>query len=195
MKRMKFLFGQRRMQVLLTLAVLLLAASVVIGSGASFTSQSANTGNVFTAGNLSMSNDLNGDPIVQFVTPKMRPGDSVNGTVTLSNTGDVPGAFSLTKSAVTGSAGLAAKLDLVIQEVNGLGADVGAATFTGKLNVAISNQSLGIWQATGATATHHYKFTVTWPNSPRMDAGDNLLKGASASCDFTWDATANSTIN
>src|SRR5450756_1519584 len=68
MKRMKFLFGQRRMQVLLTLAVLLLAASVVIGSGANFTSTSANAGNVFTAGNLSHLNSNDGTYILRAYT-------------------------------------------------------------------------------------------------------------------------------
>jgi spore coat-associated protein N len=202
MKRMKFLFGQRRMQVLLTLAVLLLAVSVVIGSGASFTAQKANAGNIFTAGNLAMSDSIAG-PIVHFNTPVMRPGDISTGTVTISNTGDVPGAFTLTKSALTGtgSAALGAKLDLVIQEVDGSGvALLVPAVFNDKLDGAIVNKSLGTWSGLTGTAaalgaTHNYKFTVTWSNSPRDDTGDNFLKSASASCDFTWDATADNTIN
>ena len=48
MKRFKILFGQRRFQVLATMAVVLLAVSVVIASGANFTATSANPGNVFT---------------------------------------------------------------------------------------------------------------------------------------------------
>ena len=62
MKRFKILFGQRRLQVLVALAALLLAVSVVIGSGASFTSTSANPSNVFTAGNLSHSNSKTARP-------------------------------------------------------------------------------------------------------------------------------------
>src|SRR5665647_3362805 len=89
MKRMKFLFGQRRMQVLLTLAVLLLAASVVIGSGASFTSTSANPGNIFTAGNLKHTST--GEAMT---VSKLKPDDKwvTAGTVTVTNTGDVDGA-------------------------------------------------------------------------------------------------------
>ena len=98
MKRMKVLFGQRRLQVLLTLAVLLLAVSVVIGSGANFTSQSANAGNIFTAGNLSHSNNKSG---AILTADKMKPGDMAPGTVVITNDGDIAGAFTLTNSNVT----------------------------------------------------------------------------------------------
>ena len=53
MKRFKVLFGNRRMMVLLTLAILVLAATALVASSASFTATSANAGNVFTAGSLS----------------------------------------------------------------------------------------------------------------------------------------------
>ena len=42
MKRMKVLFGNRRMMVLLTLAILVLAAAALVASSASFTATSAN---------------------------------------------------------------------------------------------------------------------------------------------------------
>ena len=54
MKRIKVLFGKRRMMVLLTLTVLVLAAAALVASSASFTATSANPGNVFTAGSLSI---------------------------------------------------------------------------------------------------------------------------------------------
>jgi hypothetical protein len=193
MKRMKVLFGQRRMMVLVTLTILVLAAAALAASSASFTATSANPGNVFTAGNLTMTNSLNGSPIVSFDTPDMRPGDSVEGTVTISNTGDVPGAFTLTKSAIAGHAALAAKLDLVIDEVDAGGA-VLSNVFTGKLDGAISDLSLSTWSG---GSVHHYRFTVTWDNSnsPAQDAADSLLMGRQCSCEFTWEAIANSTIN
>jgi len=186
MKRMKFLFGQRRMQVLLTLAVLLLAASVVIGSGANFTSQSANPSNVFTAGNLTMGNDVPGAIFVS--TAKMRPGDVRSGTVTISNTGDVPGQFSLTKTASSDPDNLGARLDLLIKE--------GSTTiYTGKLS-AMGAQDLLIWQPTGATSSHTYTFTVTWPNNPlTSDAADTALMGKTCTYRFDWTAIANSTID
>ena len=55
MKRMRVLFGQRRMQLLATAAVLLLAVGVVVGSGANFSTSAASAGNTFTAGYVGLS--------------------------------------------------------------------------------------------------------------------------------------------
>jgi spore coat-associated protein N len=187
MKRMKVLFGQRRLQALLTLAVLLLAVSVVIGSGANFTATSANAGNVFTAGNLTMTNNRAPGAIFLATPAKMRPGDTSTGTVTITNTGDVPGQFSLSETVTSDPDNLGAKLDLVIKE------GVSPAIYTGKLN-AIGTLGLGIWQP--ITGTHTYTFTVTWPNNPpTSDAGDTLLMGKTCTYRFDWTAIANSTIN
>ena len=87
MKRIKVLLGQRRFQVLVTMALLLLAVSVVIGSGANFTATSANPGNVFTAGALSIGNfksdgsTPNGGSLIENLTASnMKPTDSISGT-------------------------------------------------------------------------------------------------------------------
>lgn len=185
MKRFKVLFGRRRLQVLLTLAILILAVSVVIGSGANFTATSANAGNTFTAGNLTMSNDRAPGAIFLTTPARMRPGDTSTGSVTIANTGDVPGQFSLSEIATSDPDNLGARLDLLIQE--------GATTiYTGKLN-AMPTQGLGIWQATDS---HTYTFTVTWPNNPpASDAADTALMGRICTYEFDWTAIANSTIN
>jgi hypothetical protein len=184
MKRMKFLFGQRRMQVLLTLAVLLLAASVVIGSGANFTSTSANPGNVFTAGNLSHLNSKDGAYIL--TADKMKPGQTVTGSVTLTNDGDIAGTFSFAKVMVVGSNVLGTgggdfrtKLDLTIKE--------GSKTiWTGKIGDTIpaANMDLGTW---APAATHTYDFTVTFPDGGSGGA-DNAYKKASIAVEFDWTA-------
>lgn len=184
MKRIKVLLGQRRFQVLVTMALLLLAVSVVIGSGANFTATSANAGNVFTAGTLSMSNDK--APGAILTASLMRPGDSATGTVTLSNTGDVPGQFSFTKTMVADANGLGGTLDLLIKENT-------TTIYTGKLSSAMGTIALGTWQP---TATHTYTFTVSWPNnSPASDAADTALMGKTCTYRFDWTAIANSTIN
>ena len=82
MKRFKVLFGQRRFQVLATMAVLLLAASVVVASGASFTSQSANAANVFSSGTLAMTNTPTG---FTATVSHMVPADSYTGTIVIQN--------------------------------------------------------------------------------------------------------------
>ena len=184
MKRMRFLFGQRRMQVLLTLAVLLLAVSVVIGSGANFTSQSANAGNIFTAGNLSHFNNKDGAYILRATL--MKPGDTVTGSVALTNDGDIPGNFSFAKvmgTNVLGTGGgdFRTKLDLTIKE--------GATTiWTGKIGDAIpaAAMNLGTW---APTAPHTYDFTVTFPDGGSGGA-DNAYKKASITVEFDWTAVS-----
>ncbi len=105
MKRMKVLFGNRRMMVLLTLAILVLAATALVASSASFTATSANPGNTFTAGTA----DDRQQPEHRERHAKrpssrcpayMKPGDSaVTGSVTITNAGDASaGTFTLTKS-------------------------------------------------------------------------------------------------
>jgi hypothetical protein len=186
MKRVKVLFGQRRLQVLVAMAALLLAVSVVIGSGASFTSSTANAGNLFTGGILSHTNSK--APGAILTLSKMRPGDSVSGTVTLSNTGDVPGKFTLSKSMVTDADGLGAELNLVITE--------GATTvYTGTLAGVLTNKDLSTWKpAPDPSQTHTYTFTVTWPNTG-VAGDDNVFMGKSATYRFDWTGLADSTVN
>ena len=184
MKRFKVLFGQRRFQALITIAAIMLAASVVVASGANFTSTSANASNVFTAGNLSLSNSKDATYILH--ASLMKPGQTVTGSVTLTNNGDIPGAFSFTKTMginVLGRTGgdFRTKLDLTI-------ADGATATtiWTGKIGAAIPAPilDLGTW-APGAT--HTYDFTVTFPDDGPGGA-DNAYKSASITVAFDWTA-------
>jgi hypothetical protein len=188
MKRMRVLFGNRRMMVLLTLAILVLTATALVASSASFTAQSANAGNVFTAGALSMTNDK--APGVILTLTNMKPGDSNYGDVTLSNTGSVAGAFTLTKNLVgTDPAAFGDELTMVVQETQ---ADhvtaIGAPVYTGPASGAISAASLGTWQPTGATQTHYYRVTVAWPATG--GGADNSFMNASVTYSFQWNATS-----
>src|SRR5579871_3849534 len=91
--------AQNPRKALAALAAFLVAGAVAVGSGANFTSQSANPGNVFTAGTLTQSNSKSGAAIL--TASGMKPGSSATGTVTLSNTGSAFGAFSLSESNAT----------------------------------------------------------------------------------------------
>jgi spore coat-associated protein N len=184
-KRFKVLFGQRRFQVLVTIAAVLLAASVAIGSGANFTSTSANPANVFTAGNLHHSSTpADGTAILTAV--KMKPGATTTGSITLTNDGDLPGTFTLTKSITADVAGanggdLAGKLVLTIRE--------GATTvWTGTLGAAMGTVSLGTWNA---GAVHTYDFSVNFPDggTPASNTTeDNAYKGSTITARFDWTA-------
>src|SRR5215212_6108390 len=87
------------------LFALLLAAMMVVGSGANFNSQTANVGNIVTAGNLLHTN--NG---ALANVSKIKPGETrALGTVTLSNTGDITGKLNFA-TTVTDDTSAAAPL-------------------------------------------------------------------------------------
>jgi hypothetical protein len=190
MKRMKFLFGQRRMQVLLTLAVLLLAVSVVIGSGANFTSQSANPSNTFTAGNLTHLNSKNSAAL--FTITKMKPGDIVSGTVDITNTGDIPGTFTLTNSNVVDLPlpALSTLLTVKIYETKVLPIPGAETQIYGGVSGALigTNPNLTLTGAFAVNEKRSYRFEVTFPNG--TPAHDNPYKLSSTSIEYDWTATS-----
>ena len=189
MKRMKVLFGQRRMQVLLTLAVLLLAASVVIGSGANFTSTSANPGNMFTAGNLTMTDS---SATAVCTLDKLKPGDLnvAAGSVTISNVGDLPGTFSLTAGNLLDTAGangglLSTKLKIrILQD--------GTQIYNDDMTKLVTDSPISLgapWAP--LTTSHVFAFQVSWPDGSTPGSnttGDNAFKGSKVAVDFTWKA-------
>ncbi|MEZ5125225.1 MAG: TasA family protein [Thermoleophilia bacterium] len=168
------------MRLLLSMGVLMVAAALVIGSGANFTSSSANPSNVFTAGNLSHSNSKDGSAIL--TADKMKPGDVATGSVTLENDGDIDGTFTLSKTVTASTAGIGgltfdSKLDLTIYE--------GATQiWSGKIGDAFTSDPLplGTW-APGES--HTYDFAVTFPDGGSGGA-DNGYKKASITVQFDW---------
>ncbi|MFH0810347.1 MAG: hypothetical protein V2A77_07760, partial [Pseudomonadota bacterium] len=91
-----------------------IAASTVIGSGAVFASASDSPAKAFASGNLQHTNSRAGAAI--FTAFLMKPGDTVQGTVTIANDGDLPGTFWLTTSNLTNTPGAnGGKLSDVLQ--------------------------------------------------------------------------------
>jgi spore coat-associated protein N len=169
------------------LFALLLAAAMAVGSGANFTSQTVNAGNVVAAGTLTAT----GTSGAILNLTKIRPGDTLApGEVSISNTGNTAGAFTLSMVSLSdtpGTAGgpsLSAKVTLLVQELNAPGGTpvVGSPLYSGLLK-DFASAGLGTWN--GAT-THHYRFTVAFPNASA--AVDNLYQGAQATMQFNWDA-------
>ena len=187
MKRMKVMIGKRRMMVLLTLTVLVLAAAALVASSANFTATSQNPGNIFTAGNLKHSNSLDTAAIITMV--KMKPTDSVEGDVTLTNDGDIPAAFTLTKTITANTLGLTggdfrSKLDLAITEG-------GSPVWSGKIGAAMGTIPLGTFPAAPAVGSSHtYHFKVTFPDGGSGGA-DNVYKLASCTAQFDWESVSN----
>lgn len=181
---------ERPKLTLVALAASLAAVGLAIGSGADFTSATANPTNTFSSGSLSHTNSKNNAAIL--TASGMKPGGTATGSVTITNTGSLAGTFSLAKSDLTnpilGSGGekLSDQLDLLIK-------DGSTTVYAGKLGamgtialdgdtVTAGTQQFG---ATGTpTAAHTYDFTVTLPS-----ATGNAYQGTSTSVQYDWTAT------
>jgi hypothetical protein len=183
MSRMKILLGRRRFHALATLAGVMVAISVVVGSGASFTAQTANPSNVFSAGTLAMSNTPTG---MSTTISNMVPGDWHDGTVVIQNTGTVQGHFYLEPVVITAdSKGFAAQLQLTITDPS----LADPVVYTGTL-AGLGQRDLGTW---AAGVSHTYSFKVSFPDQGRDANGvglDNGFMGASTTAGFNWTAVS-----
>jgi spore coat-associated protein N len=189
MNRISALWRSSPRTLLLGLGTIGLAAAVTVGSGADFTSQTANANNIFTAGTLTHSNNVAG---AILTAANMRPGDTASGTVDIKNTGSLSGVFSLAKTVTADSAAVFSnKLTVVITDT---GDPACSGTCPGPVQVysgvvgAMGTQALGTF---AAGATHRYSFVVTFPNTGAAGAGaDNAYQGASTTVTYTWTATS-----
>jgi hypothetical protein len=166
-------------KILLTLAaVSVVTVAAVGGTFANFTATPASiASNAFASGSLSMTRSGSG---AIFNAAAMKIGDSLSGSVTITNTGTLPGAYTLSGSA-SGSSALSSQLNLKVYK----DADGGTAIYDGSLG-SFSSASLGTFAADGDA--HTFYFHVSFPTTG-SDAGDNALQGLSASATFTWSAT------
>jgi hypothetical protein len=175
-----------------SLAVLVAATGVVVGSGANFTSSSANPTNSFAAGTLTILNSKEGTAVLSS-TGAMKPGGTAEvGTVDISNTGTIAGDFTLTRSAITNSdAGnpMSAKLNLTIKDCGewpapatpepcGDGDDV--TIQTGGTISSMGSVSLGTFSA---AEKHRYEFSVQLDSS-----ATDAYQGDTSSVTFDWNA-------
>jgi spore coat-associated protein N len=94
----------RPRRALAALALGLAAIATVVGSGADFSARTANPGNTFSAGALSMENSKDGTAI--FSATNMKPGGAPQtGIVDIKNTGSIEGVFSLSRDQLTNTDG------------------------------------------------------------------------------------------
>ena len=117
----------------------------------------------------------------------MRPGDVVSGDVTITNTGDLAGAFRLTSSIVTeqpgaGGGQLRDRLVLQVLDITNPGAVL--TLWTGSLG-GFTGRDLGTFEARQG---HTYRISVTFPDAG--PGGDNAFAGASTSVRFDWTGVA-----
>jgi spore coat-associated protein N len=165
-------------KILLSLAATaVVCVAAVGGTFANFTaSPTTIASNAFASGTLTMTRSGSG---AIFSSAAMKIGDTATGSVTITNTGTLAGAYTLSGSS-SGSAALASQLHLTLyKDVDG-----GTPIYDGSLGTF--SASLGTFAADGGS--HTFYFHVSLP-STGSDAGDNALQGLSADETFTWSAT------
>ena len=192
MQRVSALWHESPLKIVSALFVLSLVAMMAVASGASFTSTSANPGNIVTAGTMSHSNSEADDTILSV--SGLKPAGSASGTVDIANTGNSAGVFTLTKANIVNSDSgnpLSAKLDLVVEDLGPPSAPTAPVQkYGGKLG-AMGTIGLGTYTSGEA---HRYKFTVSFPDGGTPagpTTGDNAYKGDSVEVDYNWESVSN----
>lgn len=135
-------------------------------------------------GSLTLSNSKEGSAILAL--GGMRPGDFVDGTVTIGNTGTIPGDLTLSTSNLVdapgaGGGALSSELDLVVTDITNAGSPT--TVYTGKI-AALTPAALGTLAA-GDSRT--YEFRVLFPDTG--PGAENAYQGSSMSVQFDWTAT------
>ena len=165
---------QNTTKVLVPLATLLAAGAIAVGSGATFTSTSSNTISAVTSGTLTHSNSK-ADKAV-FNLTNLKPGDTLNGSLTLTNTGSLDAGFGLTEVSSTNTF-VDDNLTLVITDAAG-----GDPVYTGPFGGLAdgTRKDLG---TIAADKSRTYTFKVALAANANNDN-----QGKSASAVYTWDS-------
>ena len=154
---------------LVVLALLAVALQSLVFSGANFTSSSRNPGNALTAGTLSHVNSRDGQVVLSAAN--LRPGQSQNGSLTITGGGDFSALYTISKVSLTdtpASPALSAALTLTIDDMT---TGVAVQEWSG----AASTFSSVIIDIIAPGATRTYRFTLTYPTAKAVPA----LQGAS----------------
>lgn len=165
-------------KILVPLASLLAAGAVAVGSGATFTSSTSNSISSVASGTLTQTNSKADAAI--FSLSNIKPGDTVNGTLTITNTGSLPASFGLTETSSVNGFG-SGDLSLVITNTT-----TSTVVYSGEFGGLEDNarQSLGVVQPGVANS---YRFSVTLAdNAPNTDQGKTATAG------YAWDSVQQS---
>lgn len=163
-------------KALVPLTTLAAAGALAIGSGANFSSNTANAASVVASGTLTQTNSKSAAAI--FNVTNIKPGDTASGDVTITNTGSLPAVFSVTETATNG---FTDKTNLVMTVTQGT-----TTVWTGTFGT-MGTQALGTFAA-GEARSYHFSSTL------KSTAG-NPEQGKSASASYSWDAAQTSTAS
>ena len=155
-------------KVLVPLATLLAAGAVAVGSGATWTSTTSNSVAV-TSGTLLHTNSHNG---TTMRLTNIKPGDTMTGTVVVTNTGTTSSKLDIAASAPSSTFSSALTISVT---------ENGTSLYNGAFNSLAINQT-DIDFNPNATAT--YVVTVSLASS-----ATNVDQDKAASATFTWTQT------
>lgn len=184
--------GILRLQIAATLAGMAMVSGLVFQtSSAAFSGTTASSGNTFTAGTVSLSDD--DAAAAMFSLSNLKPGDTSTKCIQLTYTGSLASAIKL-YGAIGGGTGLGAYINLTITSgTPGTFADcstfAGTQIYTGTLaNFATTyaNWAGGLsdanWTPTTNGQTRTYRFVTTLQDN-------NSAQGLTANTvSFTWEA-------
>ncbi len=177
--------------VLAALAVAASTAAALAMTGAlpGRAPRAATAQTAFAAGVFAQSNSRDGAAILG--ASAMRPGEAVSGEVTITNSGDLAGAFRLSRSDLgeqpgAGGGLLSARLSLQVLDVTDPTAP--AAVWSGAL-ASFTGRDLGTFAPRQART---YRFTATFPDTG--PGADNAFAGASTTTRFVWTASADQPV-
>jgi hypothetical protein len=161
-----------------TVLVLALLAALSVFAAAHSRDAQAQVAAVGSTGDVEVANSANGSAILAGA---LGPGDSLAGTVTISNIGAQAGDFTLALSHLTDTPGpgggfFSRQLDLAVDDVTAPTGPV--AVYRGKLN-SLTPTALGRFAAGGS---HVYRFVVSWAAGDT----DQTMAGSSMSVEFDW---------
>ncbi len=161
-------------KILVPLATLAAAGAIAVGSGATFTSTTANTVSSVTSGTLNHTNSKANAAI--FNLANIKPGDVVNGGLTITNTGSLPANFSLTETSSTnGFSGEFLKLTIT-------NTTTGSQVFSGTFGELVDGEKNALGTIAPG-ASNAFTFSVKL----EQDA-PNSQQGKSASAAYQWDS-------
>jgi hypothetical protein len=184
---------QRRRRRLL--ALLLVSTMVTVGAGAFslaiFTDSQAVGANAFTTGTITLGL---APASALLISAAMMPGDTVNGSLLVSNTGTGPLRYAMTSSSTNADA--KALRDQITLTIRTLGTSCavfdGTSLYTGALSAAAFGNIAQGGQAGDRTLNASSSETLCFRASLALATG-NTFQGAATTTTFTFDAeqTAN----
>jgi predicted ribosomally synthesized peptide with SipW-like signal peptide len=154
----------------LTIALLLIIGMVGAGTYAYFSDTESSTGNTLTAGTLDLNIDGGDTAVTTFTAGDVAPGDSGNGSSTLTNIGSITGELDIDTSAVSNTPGVGG-------EFGGGSGELGASA---QIAMYLDVDQSGGWTS-GDIGLQSDGTTYSFPTSLNYDEIDDYASE-------TWDA-------